>query len=176
MVKIGYAGRHGSDAEVTAGDLARRSMLREPELVRLGSAAEVVSAMESHDVDYGVFPFRDSERGDVPETAAATDGKHCLILGTAWCLMPRSVFARPGEKVGRVLADADTMDMCQSTISKLYGDIETVISGDPVGDVSEGCAVVCRKEEGVSAGLECVCDDARDDSGRMLQFMIAKLV
>lgn len=81
MIKIGYQGIEGSNAEQAAHDLVEKLKLTDVEYVPLVDSQHVIRAMKTGETDYGVCAVYNSAAGMVLETFFATNGVELLIRG-----------------------------------------------------------------------------------------------
>lgn len=81
MIKIGYQGIEGSNAEQAAKDLVKKLNLADVEYVPLVDSPHVIKAMKTGETDYGVCAVYNSVAGMVLETFFATNGVELFIRG-----------------------------------------------------------------------------------------------
>ena len=79
MIKIGYQGIEGSNAEQAAKDLVKKLNLADVEYVPLVDSPHVIKAMKTGETDYGVCAVYNSVAGMVLETFFATNGVELFI-------------------------------------------------------------------------------------------------
>ena len=94
MIKIGYQGIEGSNAEQAAHELVEKLKLTDVEYVPLVDSPHVITAMKKGETDYGVCAVYNSAAGMVLETFFATNGVELLIKGETTLTIHHCLFKR----------------------------------------------------------------------------------
>jgi prephenate dehydratase len=93
-IKVGYMGIPFSNTEEMAITLTGDEGIDNIELVPLVSAANVVDALLSGSVTYGVLAIRNKFAGPVIESVLAQQGRNITVIRTKWCHIHHCVFTK----------------------------------------------------------------------------------
>ena len=130
MIKIGYQGIEGSNAEQAAHDLVEKLKLTDVEYVPLVDSQHVIRAMKTGETDYGVCAVYNSAAGMVLETFFATNGVELLIRGETTmnihhCLFKKSP-AVADESLKYVASHILALKQCEDHLKYQYPALRTV--------------------------------------------------
>ena len=162
MIKIGYQGIEGSNAEQAAKDLVKKLNLADVEYVPLVDSPHVIKAMKTGETDYGVCAVYNSVAGMVLETFFATNGVELFIRGETTMNIHHCLFKKR--------ADILAIKQCEDHIRYSYPQLKTIEvedTGKAAKDLADGVlsdeyAVLCRKNAGEMFGL-CLIDENIED-------------
>lgn len=187
MIKIGYQGIEGANAEQAAHDLVDKLTLPNVEYVPLVDSAHVIHALTAHEIDYGVCAIYNSVAGIVQETVAATNGVELYIksdttLNIHHCLFKKSADI-PDESLTAVASHVLAIKQCEEHLRDLYPGlrhIEVEDTGKAAKDLSDGtlpdsCAVLCRKNAGELFGLTLMDENIEDFPDNRTHFCLFQL-
>ncbi len=174
MIKIGYQGIEGSNAEQAAKDLVKKLDLRDVEYVPLVDSPHVIKAMKTGETDFGVCAVYNSAAGMVLETFFATNGVELLIRGETTMNIHHCLFKKsadiPSENLRFVASHILAIKQCENSIRYRYPQLKSIEVDDTgkaakdlaEGELTEEYAVLCRKNAGEMFGL-CLMDENIED-------------
>ena len=174
MIRIGYQGIEGSNAQQAAKDLVEKLKFTDVEYVPLVDSPHVIKAMKTGETDYGVCAVYNSAAGMVLETFFATNGVELLIRGETTMTIHHCLFKKsanvPNENLKFVASHVLALKQCESHLKYDYPDlkcIEVEDTGKAAKDLADGVlsdeyAVLCRKNAGELFGL-CLIDENIED-------------
>ena len=174
MIKIGYQGIEGSNAEQAAKDLVKKLNLADVEYVPLVDSPHVIKAMKTGETDYGVCAGYKSVAGMVLETFFATNGVELFIRGETPMNIHHCLFKKradiPDDELRFVASHILAIKQCEDHIRYSYPqlkNIEVEDTGKAAKDLADGVlsdeyAVLCRKNAGEMFGL-CLIDENIED-------------
>lgn len=174
MIKIGYQGIEGSNAEQAAHDLVEKLKLTDVEYVPLVDSQHVIRAMKTGETDYGVCAVYNSAAGMVLETFFATNGVELLIRGETTMNIHHCLFKKSpevaDESLKYVASHILALKQCEDHLKYQYPGLRTVEVEDTAKaakDLAEGVlppeyTVLCRKNAGYLFGL-CLMDENIED-------------
>ncbi|MGN1350309.1 MAG: prephenate dehydratase [Anaerovoracaceae bacterium] len=174
MIKIGYQGIEGSNAEQAAHDLVEKLKLTDVEYVPLVDSQHVIRAMKTGETDFGVCAVYNSAAGMVLETFFATNGVELLIRGETTMNIHHCLFKKspevPDESLKYVASHILALKQCEDHLKYQYPGLRTVEVEDTAKaakDLAEGVlppeyTVLCRKNAGDLFGL-CLMDENIED-------------
>ena len=174
MIKIGYQGIEGSNAEQAAKDLVKKLNLADVEYVPLVDSPHVIKAMKTGETDYGVCAVYNSVAGMVLETFFATNGVELFIRGETTMNIHHCLFKKradiPDDELRFVASHILAIKQCEDHIRYSYpqlNNIEVEDTGKAAKDLADGVlsdeyAVLCRKNAGEMFGL-CLIDENIED-------------
>jgi len=187
MIKIGYQGIEGSNAEQAAKDLVAKLKLEDVEYYPLTSSANVIQAMLDGITDYGVCAIYNSVAGIVQETVAATAGVELFVRGENTlnihhCLFKKSADV-PNESLKYVASHILAIKQCENHMRDKYPNLIPVEVEDTGlaarylsdGTLSEEYAVLCRKNAGELFGLTLVDENIEDFKDNRTHFCLFEL-
>lgn len=174
MIKIGYQGIEGSNAEQAAQDLVNKLSLQDIQYIPLIDSTHVIKAMKTGEVDYGVCAVYNSVAGMVLETFFATNGIELLICGETTMNIHHCLFKKnpdiPTDELRFVASHVLAIKQCEKHIRYSYPNlkaIEVEDTGKAAKDLADGIlteeyAVLCRKNAGEMFNL-CLIDENIED-------------
>ena len=174
MIKIGYQGIEGSNAEQAAHDLVEKLKLTDVEYIPLVDSPHVIRAMKTGETDYGVCAVYNSAAGMVLETFFATNGVELLIRGETTMNIHHCLFKKnpeiADEALKYVASHVLALKQCEDHLKYEYPGLkclEVEDTGKAAKDLSDGTlsedyAVLCRKNAGEMFGL-CLMDENIED-------------
>ena len=145
MIKIGYQGIEGSNAEQAAKDLVKKLDLRDVEYVPLVDSPHVIKAMKTGETDYGVCAVYNSVAGMVLETFFATNGVELFIRGETTMNIHHCLFKKrediPNESLKFVASHILAIKQCEDHIRYSYPQLKSIEvedTGKAAKDLAEG--------------------------------------
>ena len=187
MIRIGYQGIEGANAEQAARDLVEKVGLEDVEYVPLVDSGNVIQALTSHQINYGVCAIYNSVAGMVLETVAATNGVELYIkadttLNIHHCLFKKND-AVADEDLTQVSSHILAIKQCEEHLRELYPHLEQIEAedtGKAAKDLAEGilpetCAVLCRKNAGELFGLTLIDENIEDFPDNRTHFCLFQL-
>ncbi|MBR4226745.1 MAG: chorismate mutase [Candidatus Methanomethylophilaceae archaeon] len=184
-VKIGYMGIPFSNSEEMAMVFSKKFDLKNPVLVPLMSAKNVVDALVARKIDYGVLAIENKFAGIVLESQNAKKGVRNLIeLDLMWSPIHHCVFKRSADdQVTRLVSHIQALAQSKNNLERLYPGAEMVECEDTAyaaemlaeGKLPEGSAAVCRKDAGEHYGLFLADENVEDNPDNMTRFSLVRL-
>ncbi len=174
MIRIGYQGIEGSNAEQAARDLVKKLQLEDVEYIPLVDSSHVIKAMKTGETDYGVCAVYNSVAGMVLETFFATNGVELFIRGETTMNIHHCLFKKsadiPTESLKFVASHILAIKQCEDHIRYYYPNLKSIEvedTGKAARDLAEGVlsdeyAVLCRQNAGEMFGL-CLIDANIED-------------
>ena len=187
MIRIGYQGIEGSNAEQAAKDLVEKLKLSDVEYVPLVDSPHVIRAMKEGRTDYGVCAVYNSAAGMVLETFFATNGVELLIKGETTMTIHHCLFKRNAdvndEELKFVASHVLAIKQCENHIRYKYPNlkaIEVEDTGKAAKDLADGIltdeyAVLCRRNAGEMFGLELIDENIEDFKDNRTHFCLFQL-
>ncbi len=187
MIRIGYQGIEGANAEQASHDLVEKLGLEEVEYVPLVDSGKVIQALTAGKIDYGVCAIYNSVAGMVLETVAATNGVELYIkadttLNIHHCLFKKSPDI-PDDSLTQVASHILAIKQCEGHLRDRYPHLEQIEAedtGKAASDLAEGilppeCAVLCRKNAGELFGLTLIDENIEDFPDNRTHFCLFQL-
>ena len=183
--RVGYMGIPLSNSEHMAMIFSEKHGLKNIELVPLMSANNVVKALVSGDIVYGVLATLNRFAGTVVETRIALRDRYDIEkIDSDWTPIHHCVFTKDKDvKVTRVVSHIQALLQSEKNLKELYPDAEWMECEDTAyaaemlakGELPEGSAAVCRKEAGEYYGLHLVAENVEDNEGNMTLFSFVRM-
>lgn len=183
--KIGYMGIPFSNSEEMARTFSKKFDLRDVELVPLMTARNVLDALLSRDVEYGVFAVENRFAGIVIETKEAMERVRGIKeLDEMWSPIHHCVFKRnKDDDVNRLVSHIQALQQSEKNLKRFYPDAEFVECEDTAyaaemlskGELPEGSAAVCRRDAGEHYGLYLDRENVEDSSENMTRFSLVRM-
>ena len=174
-----------SNSEEMARIFSKKFDLRNVELIPLMSAKNVMDALVSREIDYGVLAVENKFAGIVEESRIAKEGVRGLIeLDLMWSPIHHCVFKRNREdKVTRLVSHIQALLQSQNNLRRLYPDAvmeeceDTAYAAEMLskGMLPEGSAAVCRRDAGEHYGLFLDNENVEDNKDNMTRFSLVRL-
>lgn len=187
MIRIGYQGIEGANAEQASHDLVEKVGLEDVEYVPLVDSGHVIKALTNHEIDYGVCAIYNSVAGMVLETVAATNGVELYIkadttLNIHHCLFKKSPDI-PDDSLDTVASHVLAIKQCEEHLRHLYPHLtkmEVEDTGKAAKDLANGtlpenCAVLCRQNAGELFGLALIDENIEDFPDNRTHFCLFQL-
>ena len=185
MLRIGYQGDVGSNAEAASNEFVVRRDMREVELVPLIGSQAVVEALAAHRVDLGVVACRNSIAGLVNETHAAVAQGRVERLDEVSIPIHHCMFVHPeASRTGleTVASHVQALMQTRRTRARLYPQLAELEVPDTAiaarwlcdGRLPRSAAVLCRRNAGELYGLSLVRENLEDEPGNHTDFMLLR--
>lgn len=184
-VRIGYMGIPFSNSEEMAMIFSKKFDLRDVELVPLMTARNVLDALMSGDVLYGVFAVENKFAGIVIETKEAMERVRGIKeLDEMWSPIHHCVFKKNKEDtVRRLVSHIQALHQSKNNLGKFYPGAELVECEDTAyaaemlskGELPEGSAAVCRRDAGEHYGLYLDRENVEDSKDNMTRFSLVRM-
>ena len=183
--RVGYMGIPLSNSEHMAKVFSEKHKLERCELVPLMSAENVVRALVSGDIDYGVLATLNRFAGTVVETRVALRDRYDIEkIDSDWTPIHHCVFTMNKDvKVNKVVSHIQALLQSERNLKRLYPDAEWMECEDTAyaaemlakGELPEDSAVVCRKEAGEFYDLYLAAENVEDNEGNMTLFSFVRM-
>jgi len=187
-MRIGYQGIIGSNSEEAAMKIVERIGIDEVVYVPLISSQNVVNALKSKDIDYGVVATKNSIGGIVIETQKAIAGELINVIEKETLPIHHCLFKKSKNVIDsqlfKVVSHIQALIQTEKTRQRMFpGLIAEEIEDTAIGArrLSEGIlpdniAVICRKNAGEYFGLELMKENIEDDKTNRTEFIMFKLM
>ncbi len=183
--RIGYMGIPFSNSEEMALTFSKKFDLRDIELVPLMTARNVLDALLSRDIEYGVFAVENKFAGIVIETKEAMECVRGLKeLDEMWSPIHHCVFKKnKDDTVNRLVSHIQALQQSKGNLAKYYPGAELAECEDTAyaaemlskGELPEGSATVCRRDAGEHYGLYLDRENVEDSSENMTRFSLVRM-
>ncbi|MDB5237806.1 MAG: chorismate mutase [Candidatus Kaiserbacteria bacterium] len=186
-MKFGISGVEGSFSEKAAkGYIAQNNGLSAgSQLVYLVSAEGVLAALESGEVDIGVFPIENSGGGMVKEALEAMSKHNFKILEVASVAVHHCLIAMPGTDISEittVTSHIQALTQCEMAIKRLlpkaqieeYPDTAKAAEDLAQGTLPRTTAVIASIEAANRNSLEILHRNIEDRNFNVTNFIVAK--
>ena len=183
--RIGYMGIPLSNSEHMAKEFSEKFNITDCELVALMSAKNVVNALISGEIEYGVLATMNRFAGTVLETSSVLKGRYDIEkIDSMWTPIHHCVFTLNGNvKVTRVVSHVQALLQSENNLKRLYPDAiweeceDTAYAAEMLSksELPEGSAAVCRKEAGEFYNLHLANENVEDNEGNMTLFSFVRM-
>ena len=186
MLKIGYQGEIGSNADFAAHQMAADLGFCDVIYVPLISSQRVITALKLHEIDYGVVAIRNIIAGNVKETFDAIENENLELVTTTILDIHHCIYKFPGidnDALRYVASHIQALKQTRETRKKLFPElIEMEIEDTAIGarwlaegKLSKDVAVLCRDTAGQIYNLELVMMNLEDDENNRTEFKMFKI-
>ncbi|MGI6206561.1 MAG: prephenate dehydratase [Anaerovoracaceae bacterium] len=188
MIKIGYQGIEGANAEQAAHDLVEKvGITDEIEYVPLVDSGHVIDALVNKRINYGVCAIYNSVAGIVLETVAATNGVELYIKADTTLNIHHCMFKKspdiPDSSITAVASHILAIKQCEDHLRQLYPQLEQIEvedTGKAAKDLADGTlpettAVLCRRNAGELFGLTLMNENIEDFPDNRTHFCLFQL-
>jgi len=185
VARIGYMGIPLSNSEHMARRFSEKFDIADPELVPLMSAENVVKALVSGDIDYGVLATLNRFAGTVVETRVALKDRYDIEkIDSEWTPIHHCVFTKNKDvKVKLIVSHVQALLQSEHSLRHLYPDAEwkecedTAYAAEMLskGQLPDDSAAVCRKEAGEFYNLYLANENVEDNKENMTLFSFVKM-
>ena len=185
---IGIQGGNGSFNHAATLELIEKYGLKNPEISFLITSEAVLEALNSGEIDYGVFAIENSGSGTVlPSIYSMSKYPHEIIelhdMKLTQCLL-----VRPGQKIEemkKIITHPQAIKQCQKTLAEkfpylssdyLSDDFDTAMCAKELaeGRLPDGTVVIASKIAAKLYGLEIAFDGLNDDPENHTSFVFCK--
>ena len=184
-VRVGYMGIPHSNSEHMAKSFSDGLGLTDYKLVPLMSAKNVMDALVSGEIDYGVFATMNRYAGTVVETTTAMKGHSDIeTMGSMWTHIHHCVFKKDAnDRVTRLVSHIQALLQSESNLKRLYPDAvweeceDTAYAAEMLskGMLPEGSAAICRRDAGEAYGLYLDNENVEDRKENMTLFAFVRM-
>lgn len=179
-MKIGYMGIEGSFSQEASIAMESRA-----ELIPLVSAQNVVDALKSEEIDFGVLAKVNSTAGEVTETKEALKNIDYSIVKEYDLPIHHCVYIRQDKSLEDIHAIASHEQALNQTIQsreKLFKGLtvieveDTALSAKKLseGSLDENTAIICSKVAGEIFHLKLVYENIEDKKDNTTHFIMIK--
>lgn len=187
MIRIGYQGDEGSNAEKAAHDLVEKLRLKDVEYVPLVDSQHVIKAMKTGETDMGVMAIYNSASGMVLETFFATNGVELMIRGETTMTIHHCLFKKsadiPDGHLNFVASHVLALKQCESHLKYDYPDLKSIEVEDTgkaardlsTGELADNFAVLCRRNAGEQFGLYLMDENMEDFNDNRTHFCLFQM-
>lgn len=143
-VKIGVSGNKGSFSEEAAQHYCREEKINDYELEYLENVSNVLKALDSGEVDKGVFPIENSNGGIVYEAVQAMSENRFKIEKIFEIDIKMNLLVKSGVNAGdinQIVTHPQALKQCRMYLKRRWGDVELKEYSDTAGaarDLSRG--------------------------------------
>lgn len=188
MIKIGYQGEIGSNAEAATLEYTKCENINKEEykLIPLVNSQNVVNSLKTGEIDCGVAAIKNSIAGPVEETINTLKDEKYEVVKRIVLPIHHCIFIKPNinlEQVEFIASHIQALNQTRINRNKLFlnwKEKETRDTALAARELSEGAlpdnyAVICRKNAGEYYGLHLVYENIEDDSSNKTEFLIMKV-
>lgn len=183
MIRIGYMGIPFSNSEHAAEMMIQR-MDDEVELVPLTDSENVVKALLSEEIDYGVVAVRNMVAGPVIETEKALESNPSVssIAEISIAIHHCMFVKREGVEVNSVASHVQALGQTYNNVERMFpgikriGVADTALAAEMLSDgrLPETTAVLCTKAAGINYGLHLLEENVEDDPDNWTDFALLR--
>lgn len=185
MVKIGYQGIEGSNAEEASKLMAKQLNLSNVEYVPLVTAKQTIYALKSGSVDYAVVATKNTIGGVVKETFDAINNECLQLVSTQLLDIHHCVFKKaetPLDEIKEIASHIQALIQTKEHVKELFPQCTTKEIEDTAigakylkeGKLPSTTAIICRKNAGEQFGLELVYENIEDQKNNRTEFQLFK--
>jgi len=184
-IRVGYMGIPFSNSEEMAVIFSKKFDLRDPELIPLMSAKNVMDELVARRIDYGVLAVENRFAGIVEESVEAQKGiRNLKELDLMWSPIHHCVFKKnKDDKVTSLVSHIQALMQSENNLKRLYPGASFVECEDTAyaaemlskGELPEGSAAVCRMDAGEHYGLYLDAENVEDNKDNMTKFSLVRL-
>lgn len=185
MIKIGYQGIPGSNAEEIAKQFVLKNKIKEYKLIPLISSYFVVKELKNKEIDFGIMAIYNTLGGEVQETKKALELENfeeydTITIQIHHCLFKRKDF---NKELKTIVSHEQALKQTKNNRLKLYPNcreqkyLDTALAAKDLseGKLSENNGVLCRKNAGeMYNNLELLFENLEDDKNNFTTFKIYK--
>lgn len=184
---IGVQGGEGSFSEEAAKKFATENSMGKYEIKFLISSNEVLSAVESGGVDYGVFAMENAQGGVVIESVEAMAEHRCKIVNMFHVTISQNLLVKKGvllENISEIHSHQQALRQCKDYLANNFWSCKLIESDDTAeaarrlseGKLSTTTAVIGSKNCSKLYGLEILKEDIHDLKHNLTLFLAVKRV
>lgn len=177
MMRIGYQGDVGSNAEQAAKELTAHLGQEGLEFIPLISSDRVMASLNEGSVDMGVFAITNNIGGTVEETSDALKDADLRPEGACTLDIHHCLFTLPGteaDEIAAVASHPQALIQCSGYLESEFPDAvlmqvsDTAVSAKMLsaGELGRDVAVLCRMNAGLMHGLRLQEKDVEDSESR----------
>ncbi|MCD8364607.1 MAG: hypothetical protein LUC83_02105 [Clostridiales bacterium] len=186
MEKVGYMGIAGSFSEVAATKLLELAGMTDAELIPLVCSQNILEALRSGEVAYGVLGIRNTTAGPVAEFVNAFQDVEYTVLGEYILPIHHCLFKKPDiaqealtEVASHPQAFAQTVRTRKARWPQLSEhEIEDTAIGAEFlakGTLPDTTAVICSSKAGQLWGLDLIAENIEDSTENRTTFWLLRL-
>ena len=184
-VLIGIQGGRGSFSEEAAKKFVNENSLHDHEIKFLISSIEVLSAVESGGVDYGVFAMENAQGGVVIESVEAMAEHRCKIVNMFHVTVSQNLLVKDGvslEDISEIHSHQQALRQCKDYLANNFWSCPLIESDDTAeaarrlseGKLSSSTAVIGSKYCSDLYGLKILKEDIHDLKHNLTLFLAVK--
>ena len=185
-VVIGYQGTENSNNHLAAKQLVEKMGL-DAELRALITGVNVMAALKSGEIRYGVYAYSTDCAGLVQQNVEATKGIDLKILADVDIDIHHQFYKKndtvPNESITAVASHPEALRECMKTVKGLYPNIEVVEAVNTgvaarqlaEGELPETTAVICSKKLGEQYHFAFIKENAEDLAHNGTKFVLVEL-
>ncbi len=186
-MKIGYQGDVGSNSEMAAKKIAEKLGFEDVEFVPLISSKNVIGALLSQEIDFGVVAIENSIGGIVVETKLALAGIDVEIVEKELLPIHHCLFKMTDEILNEEIQEiaSHPQALLQTKEYRAHNfpnakakEIEDTAIGAMYlakGELSPNVAVICSKSAGHMHNLSLIAENIEDRSDNKTMFHMLKM-
>ena len=184
-ISIGIQGGEGSFSEQAAKFFAIENSMDKYEIKFLISSQEVLSSVESGNVDYGVFAMENAQGGVVIESVEAMAEHRCKIVNMFHVTVSQNLLVKKGmllEDISEIHSHQQALRQCKDYLANNFWSCKLVESDDTAeaarrlseGKLLKTTAVIGSKYCSKLYGLEILKEDVHDLKHNLTLFLAVK--
>lgn len=183
MLRVGVSGDVGSFSEKAAFDYLEKSKLQNFKIQHLLNMENVLKALNSNEIDYGVFPVANSEVGLIIPAINAMGKYQFKLIDTLDINVEHYLFAKKKlakQDIKAIYSFAPAVSQCQKYISREFSGTTIVDWGDMAlaardlanGLIHDDCAIIGSKYAAITYNLEILAEKIQDAVDNKTMFII----
>lgn len=185
MIKIGYQGIEGSNAEESAKNMVKQLKISDYKLVPLISSKNVIEKLKEKEIDYGVVAIENSIGGIVEETQKAIENTPLESVFTNILQIHQCLFVKPEimpKDVTCIASHPQALKQVRYNRLKYFPNVnekeieDTALAAKYLaeGKLDKKTAILCRKNTGKMYGLKLIYENMDDDNYNQTKFTMFK--
>lgn len=194
MAKIGFQGIVGSNAEEAAKLFVEKNkkskhiisdLLENVEFIPCITSQNTITSLKNGNIDYAVVATKNTLGGTVEETFQAINQEYLMFMGTEILPIHHCLFKKKGvelSKIDTVCSHPQALIQTEITRERYFPDMEefsyadTALAAENLANniLPDNYAVICRKNAGLSFGLELIQENIEDSKDNYTEFRIYK--
>jgi len=184
-ILIGIQGGKGSFSEEAAKKFISENRIEECEIKYLISSSEVLFAVESKVVDYGIFAMENAQGGVVIESVEAMAEHRCKIVNMFHVTISQNLLVMEGvslEDISEIHSHQQALRQCKDYLANNFWSCPLIESDDTAeaarrlseGKLSSSIAVIGSKYCSELYGLKILKNDIHDLKHNLTLFLTVK--
>lgn len=130
---IGIQGDQGSFSEAAALSFIEKNHIKKTEINYLINSAQVLSAIENHNIDLGIIAISNKKGGLVKESIQALAKNRCQVVDSIEFLVHHQLMALPGvllSEITEIHSHPQAFAQCQDKLIKHFNGVKLIEAAD----------------------------------------------